>query len=55
MVSLREVLEWPKGAVFKTAVEMRCTAINLVGSNPTLSICRSCAKLEARKKKDNDD
>ena len=33
------MLEWPKGAVLKTAVEMRCTAINLVGSNPTLSIC----------------
>ena len=28
VVFLREVLEWLMGAVFKTAVEMRCTAIN---------------------------
>ena len=28
MVFLREVLEWRMGAVWKTAVEMRCTAIN---------------------------
>ena len=28
MVFLREVLEWLMGAVSKTAVEMRCTAIN---------------------------
>ena len=27
MVFLREVLEWPMGAVWKTAVETLCTAI----------------------------
>ena len=28
VVFLREVLEWRMGAVWKTAVEMQCTAIN---------------------------
>ena len=45
MVFLREVLEWRKGAVWKTAVEMQCTAINRGFDSRPLYIKHTRAKI----------